>query len=169
VTALRSAVAILFRRAGESELSEAAIVRQASLDLHWFSPKDARRFVEAATAMGYLQAGTQPGSLRPGFRVDEVEVSLDFRVDAHILDAIEAGRSSVADELVALAAAARGASVEDVWRDVRRKEEHSLVEAPVAAALVAAEAGIDVRPFAARVTQELAALARAGGPSPSAS
>ncbi len=157
MTALKSAVALLFRRAGESELSEAAIVRQASLDLHWFSPKDARRFVEAATAMGYLQPGSQPGSLRPAFAVAEVEVSLDFRVDAHVLESVGAGLSSVADDLVARAAAAKGATVEDVWREVRRKQEHSLVEAPVAAALVAAEAGIDVRPFAARENLELAA------------
>ena len=173
MTALKAAVALLFRRAGENELSEEAIVRQASLDLHWFSPKDARRFVEAASAMGYLEPGSRAGSLRPAFPVAEVEVSLDFRVDAHILDAVGAGpaagsgRSSVADELVAKAAAARGAPLEDVWRDVQRKQEQVLVEAPVAAALVAAEAGVDVRPFAARVKHELAALSRGATPSAS--
>ena len=53
--ALKQAVAFLYRRSGETELSEGEFVRHASLDLHWFSPKDARRFLEASRALGYHQ------------------------------------------------------------------------------------------------------------------
>ena len=154
-------MALLFRRAAEAEITEEVLVREASLDLHWFSPKDARRVLEAARALGYLVEGTKPALLRPGFDLEGVEVPIDFKIDARALQATSAGVSPVSDELVEKAAAARGVSPEVIWREVEARQARVLVEAPVAAALVAADAGVDVRPFARRIAEELAGAARA--------
>ena len=163
---VRQAVAFLFRRAGESEMTEEAIVRQASLDLHWFSPRDARRFVEAARSAGHLEPATAHGRLRPTFSVDGADVSLDFRIDAKALDA--ASRPApVADELALRAAEARGVPLEEIVRAIAARSEATLIEAPAAAALVAAEAGVDLQPYFARIRAELAA--QAAGSSPSSS
>jgi hypothetical protein len=131
-----------------------------SLGLHWLSPKDARRFVEAARALGHLKPGERPGTVGPAFDVRAVEVPIDFRLEPAHLEGVGAGRSAVADELVERAAAALGRAPADVWREVERKQAQVLVMRPVAAALVAAEAGVDVRPFAHRIEEELAALGR---------
>lgn len=165
--ALKQAVAFLFRRAAEPELAEDAFVRHASLDLHWLSPKDARRFLEAARSLGYLKEGSLSGRVRPAFEVDEVDVPLDFRIDARALEGAPAAPSSVAEDLVAAAARRRGVGLDAVWADVASRQAEKLLEAPAAAALVAAEAGVDLAPYFARIRDELAKAARL--PTPSAS
>lgn len=165
---MKQAVAFLFRRAPEGELSEDALVRAASLDLHWFSPKDARRFLEAARALGYVKDGASPGRLRIAFELVEVDVPLDFRIDARALAAAPASAaSSVSESLVAAAAAASGRPLDALWAAVAAKQAARLLEAPAAAALVAAEAGVDLTPFFPRIRDELARLARAPTPSSS--
>jgi hypothetical protein len=165
--ALKQAVVFVFRRGSETALSEDAFVRQVSLDLHWFSPKDARRFLDAARALGYLKQGPSPGLVQPTFDLSEVEVRLDFRVDARALEGAPQGQArSVAEELVARAAALQGAAVDEVWARVARKKTLKLLDTPAAAALVAAEAGVDLKPYFARVREELARLSKT--PSPSA-
>lgn len=164
---IRLGVAYLMHRAGADEVTEDAFVRQASLDLHWFSPKQGRRFLEAARALGHLADGSQPGTVRATFAPGEEEVPLDFRLGPGDLEDLPEGPSDsgVAEELVEAAARARGWELERVWAEVRRKEE-ALFETPVAAMLVAGEAGVDVRPFAPRVR---AALGAGGARAPTSS
>ena len=157
--ALKTAVAFLFRRAGEAELTEEALARQASLDLHWFSPKDARRFIDAARALGYLRAGGVGGRVAPGFDIAQVEVPLDFRIDAAAFEGAPLPASgSVAEALVEEAARAKGRPLDEVWGEVRRKQERNLLEPPAAAALVAGEAGVDLKPFFEKIRRELASI-----------
>ncbi|HKZ58484.1 MAG TPA: DUF2240 family protein [Candidatus Thermoplasmatota archaeon] len=166
---IRQAVAFLFRRASESEIRAEDLARQASLDLHWFSPKDARRFLEVAQALGHLKAGEKLGGLAPTFDPFAVELPLDFRIDAAALPtppaAVEAA-SGVTGKLVEAAAAASGASPAAVFEQVRRKAEDKLLELPVAAALVAREAGVDLAPYFGRIRDE---LRRAAAATPSSS
>jgi hypothetical protein len=164
---LKQAVAFIFRRSAEPELTEEEFVRQVSLDLHWLAPRDARRFLDAARALGYVAAGGAPDRVRPGVDPGSVEVPLDFRLDARALeDAPAAAPGSVTDQLVAAAAARRGVPLDAVWQDVRQKAADKLLQETVAAALVAAESGVEVGPFLSRVNAE---LSRGDPPSPSAS
>jgi len=167
--AVKQAVAFLFRRSGEAQLLEDEFVRQASLDLHWFSPKDARRFLEAARALGYLSAGSAPRTVRPSFDTESIQVPLDFRATPQILEgAPELGPGSVVEALAEAAARASGASLESVWDAIRKKQDDKLLEPSAAALLVAARAGVDIGPYIARVKEELNRAARAAA-SPSAS
>jgi len=168
--ALKQAVAFLYRRSGEAELSEDEFVRQASLDLHWFSPKDARRFLESARALGYLSVGVGKRSVRPSFDVEGIGVPLDFRATSQILEgAPEAGPGTVAEALAEAAAGARGIPLDEVWELIRKKQADKLLEPGAAALLIAAEAGADIHPFIARVVEETNRAARGAGLSPSAS
>lgn len=165
---IRQAVAFLFRRSAESEIGEEDLARQASLDLHWFSPKDARRFLEVARALGHLKAGGKPGTVAPAFDPAAVDLPLDFRIDAAALSRAPSPtplpRSGVAEDLVAAAASHSGVSPEKVWQDVRGKADDKLLELSVAAALVAREAGVDLAPYFPRIRDELR-RARPPGPS----
>ncbi len=161
---IRLGVAFLLRRAGADEVPADALVRQASLDLHWFSPKQGRRFLEAARALGYLEPGASPGTVRATFPAGSVEVPMDFQLTPEDLEDLPAAPEAVgvAEELVELAARARGWELERVWAEVRRKEE-ALFETSVAALLVAGEAGADVRPYAARARASLTSSASGSG------
>lgn len=135
------------------------MVRRASLDLHWFSPRDARRFVEAARALGLLAPEEGGGRVRPTFDIQSVEVPLDFRIGPQALDALGApAGAGVVEELAAAAARARGVPLDRVWGEIRSKESAKGIAASVAALLVAAEAGIEVKPFVSKVREELRRL-----------
>jgi hypothetical protein len=155
---IRQAVAFLFRRSAERELAEEDLARQASLDLHWFSPKDARRLLELALSLGHLKAGHRKGTLAPTFDPAQVDLPLDFRIDSSALapgpPALEAP-AGVTHDLVAAAASLLKASPDMVWQTVRRKAEDKLLDLPAAAALVAREAGVDLGPFFPRIREEL--------------
>jgi hypothetical protein len=145
-------VAYLLHRAGADELTEEAFVRQASLDLHWFSPSQGRRFLEAARTLGYLRPGAAPNTVRAAFDTGAVELPLDFRMGPDDLEGLPAAQEAqgLADELVAWVARERGWETERVWALVRAKEQ-AIFDTEVAALLVAGEAGLDVRPHAARL------------------
>jgi len=168
--AVKQAVAFLYRRSGEAELSEDEFVRQASLDLHWFSPKDARRFLEAARALGYLTTGGGPRTVRPSFDPESIPMPMYFRATPQILEgAPELGPGSVVEALAEAAARASGVSLDSVWDAIRTKQEDKLLEPSAAALLVAARAGVDIAPYIARVKEELNRAARASSATPSAS
>ena len=166
---IKQAVAFLFRRAAEREMSEEQLARAASLDLHWFSPKDARRFVEVARAQGMLKAGAKAGTLSPAFDPAAVELPLDFRIDVAALSRAPAGAPADAGpvgEMLEKAAALRGVPVDQLWAEARAKAESKLLQVPVAAALVARESGVDVTPYLGRLADD---LRRGASVSPSSS
>ena len=170
VSRIQLAVAYLLRRAGAEEVTEEAFVNQVSLDLHWLSPKQGRRLLDAARALGYLTPGQAPRTVRAAFRASGVEVPIDFRLEPADLEDLPEGPAAGAstDELVAMAARAKGTDAERVWADVRRREA-DLFETPVAALLVAGEAGVDVRALARKVREELRHAAPRGAATSSAS
>src|SRR3989441_2850660 len=62
---LRDAIALLFKRKGRDELSEREFVLSASMDLHWFPPRDAQRLLQIGLETKLLES--QSGTIRPAF------------------------------------------------------------------------------------------------------
>src|SRR2546428_6093964 len=72
VEELRDAIALLFKRKGRDELSEREFVLSASMDMHWFPPRDAQRLLQLGLETKLLES--QGGAIRPAFDVAAVEV-----------------------------------------------------------------------------------------------
>ena len=74
---------MLYRRKGKEVLTEKEFVFSASMDLRWFSPKDAQKLLDAGLAGGVLKR--VDGNLLPTFDFGRIDVPIDYRPDAKLL------------------------------------------------------------------------------------
>lgn len=95
---LKKSIAVLFRRKGKEILTEQEFVFSASMDLRWFSPKDAQKLLDISLSGGYLSR--KNGDVMPTFDTSEVEVPLDYRPTREILDRAIRARMDLFSEIV---------------------------------------------------------------------
>lgn len=135
---LRTAVAFLFQRVGEDALTPREIRHQVSMDLRWFDPDQARRFVDQARERGLVEE-TDDG-LAPTFDVEAVDVSIGFSPD------LDAGQATPFDRLLARVCDGTGWDKQQAVAMINDEQADlgDLVEPVVAGFVVAREAGVDV-------------------------
>jgi hypothetical protein len=143
MTELEKSVAVLFRRKGKELLTEREFVFSASMDLRWFSPKDAQKLLDAALTGGYLKK--KDGSLLPTFDCDKVEVPLDYRPTKSIFEVKKPSRSTdLFSEIVESIVKTRSVPKREVVSKVNRKQEVLGIDVEPAALLVACDYGMPV-------------------------
>lgn len=153
---LRTAVAFVFQRAGRGTLTEQEIRHHVSMDLRWFEPREAKRFVEQAVERDLVEA-TDDG-LAPTFDVRGVEVPLGFE------PTLRDREVTPMDRLLDRLETATSRSRQDLVAEINAEQERfdGLVEPVVAGCLVAREAGVDVDDLLDAYLGELAAPDRQG-------
>ncbi|GAA0192411.1 DUF2240 family protein [Halobaculum roseum] len=151
---LEAAVAAPFRGAGTDRMGEGEFVVALSLDRDWFSPDQAKRLVDIATARGLLDE--EGGDLRAQFDPAEVNVPADFAPDESIL------REQSTFEKAVDAVVADGMEKRDAVAAANRRQREAGVTLETAAVLVARERGVDVSDIADAAREELTADATEG-------
>jgi hypothetical protein len=138
---LKTTVAFLFKRKGRTSLSEKEFVFSASMDLRWFSPKDAQKLLDISIKKGLLSL--KDGRLRPTFDLDEAEVPLDFAPSAEVLKEGEDLFKRMVDEI----SSASGRPSREVVSRINTIQARMGIYGEVAALLAGREMGVDMRPF----------------------
>ena len=82
---MKRALAFLFRLEGGRPLSEKEFVQFASYRLSWFKPTEAQRLLRIARDLELVEM--RDGRLHPAFDVAALEVPMDFRPPASVLEA----------------------------------------------------------------------------------
>ena len=142
---LRNAIALLFKRKGQNELSEREFVLSASMDLRWFPPRDAQRLLQIGLEAKLLEA--QEGTIRPAFDVTAVDVPMDYTPTSAILDTPTPVAEDIFLRLVDAISAETGADRRAAIALVNAVQERLDVEVEVAALVAARQSGIDVARF----------------------
>ena len=150
---LRDAIALLFKRKGRDELSEREFVLSASMDMHWFPPRDAQRLLQLGLETKLLES--QGGAIRPAFDVSAVEVPRDYIPTSAILDIPTAVSEDVFLRIVDAIVAKTKTDRKSVIASVNAVQEKLDVEVEVAALVAAHQAGVDVTPFLPAVKSRL--------------
>lgn len=148
-------MAFVFQRAGKASLTERQVRHHVSMDLRWFPPKQARRFVEACLERGLLEeaggggdggdGGTGgedggKGGLRPTFDVRGVDVPLGFR--PRLPSGPPTDLDAVIDRLTERADLSREQAVARINKEQARFD--GLVDPEVAGLIVARELDVAV-------------------------
>jgi hypothetical protein len=81
-------VKFLFERNGESALSEQQLELTASMELRWFTPKNAKRLIELAKGLEILST-TEEGSLVLNFEPAEIKIPVGFKPHDDLLEKLE--------------------------------------------------------------------------------
>jgi len=137
---LKWAVALVFRHKGSEQMSESKFVLTASMDLNWFSPKDAQRLLDSALEHKLLNK--LDGSLTPAFDAKELDIPMDFKPDTDILDMRRPAAVNADDPIMNLVAwimDGSGLEKKDVIARANEKQERLNVEMEVALLMLANE------------------------------
>ena len=150
---LRDAIALLFKRKGRDELSEREFVLSASMDLHWFPPRDAQRLLQLGLETKLLES--QGGAIRPAFDVSSIEVPRDYVPTSAILDVPTPVSEDVFLRIVDAIVATTRTDRKSVIASVNAVQAKLDVEVEVAALVAAHQVGVEVTPFLPAVKSRL--------------
>ena len=154
MTDLQRSIALLFRRKGKDFLTEKEFVFSASMDLRWFSPKDAQKLLDIGISGGYLKKNN--GNIVPTFDTSAIEVPLDYKPGKEIFENAPKKEQDFFSEIVERIVKSKSVPKREVVSRVNRKQELLGIDVEPAALLVASDYGVSVEnSFIERATSEI--------------
>lgn len=151
---LKRSIAVLFRRKGKDFLTESEFVFSASMELRWFSPKDAQRLLDVGISGGLLQR--KNGSIFPTFDCAEIDVPIDYKPTSEIFEHAAKRNQDLFSEIVERIVKARSVPKREVVSRVNKKQELLGIDVEPAALLVASDYGLSVEnSFIERATADI--------------
>lgn len=137
---LQRSIALLFRRKGKEALTEKEFVFSASMDLRWFSPKDAQKLLDLGITGGYLQK--RNGSVLPTFDPSAIEVPLDYKPGKEIFEQLPRRSQDLFSEVVDRIVKTKAVPKREVVSRVNKKQELLGIDVEPAVLLVASDYGV---------------------------
>ena len=139
---VQRSIAVLFRRKGKEVLTEREFVFSASMDLRWFSPKDAQKLLDAGLSAGHIKK--TGGNLTPTFDFRGVDVPIDYRPTTEMLKEASKSRSrDLFSEIVETISKSMSVPKREIVSRVNKKQEMMGIDIEPAALLVASDYGVD--------------------------
>lgn len=139
---VQRSIALLFRRKGKELLTEKEFVFSASMDLRWFSPKDAQKLLDLGLTGGYLQR--KNGNIMPTFDYVSVEVPLDYKPTREMFERERSRQLDLFSEIIDRIVKTKSVPKREVVSRVNRKQELLGIDVEPAALLVASDYGLSV-------------------------
>jgi hypothetical protein len=117
------------------------------MELRWFEPIDARKFIELSKNMGLLVEADS--GLSTGFDLSSIEVPIGFRPSKDILIDLEQDNKTIFMQLVNKICINTGLKEEEIIAEINKRqvEMHDYVSIEVIAILFAKEKNVDVEDF----------------------
>lgn len=145
---MRKVIAAAFKSKGKRKMKRSELIYTMSFDLNWFTHEGSKKVVEEAEKEGLLEGDDE---LQPTFDLDDVDLN-NFKPDLS-----ELLSRSVTDRIIEEIAVKLKKDSREVYSMVNKKQEElgGIVSFPVAALIVAKEAGIDISPYIEEVEREV--------------
>ena len=139
---LEKSIAVLFKRKGKEFLTEKEFVFSASMDMRWFSPKEAQKMLDAGIEGGLLKKTN--GNVLPTFDFHDVSVPIDYKPTPEVLKTTVRRSKDLFSELVETISKSKSISKREVVSRVNKKQEMMGIDIEPAALLVACDYGLSV-------------------------
>jgi len=139
---LQRSIALLFRRKGKEFLTEKEFVFSASMDLRWFSPKEAQRLLDVGITGGYLQK--KNGNIVPTFDTSLIDVPLDYKPGKDIFEHLPRKPQDFFSEIVDKIVKTKSVPKREVVSRVNKKQELLGIDVEPAALIVASDYGLSM-------------------------
>jgi hypothetical protein len=147
-------IAFTFKRSGKAELDFSEMYLTLSMGLKWFTPDDAKKFVNNALKQKLLLK--KDGALRPGFEIDKINVPLGFHPAGIPIDKEEKEpiKLSILDEIMEEIAAVAKIKKEEIYEKIKKIEQEKNINSNVAALMVGKEFDINLEKFYEKIEKE---------------
>lgn len=148
-------IAFIFKRSGKVELGFSELYLTLSMDLKWFTPDDAKKFVNNALKKKLLFKKAE--RLHPGFEINRINVPFGFTPVGENLDNEEKKQTeaSIMDEIVEKIAKKDKIKKERIYEKIKKIEQEKNINFDVAALLVFKEFGISLKKFYEKIEKEI--------------
>ena len=140
-------IAFIFKRSGKVELSFSELYLTLSMDLKWFTPDNAKKFINNALKQKLLLKKDEV--LRPGFEINKINVPFGFNPAGKNLykEEKKPTESSIFDEIVEKVSRKNKIKKEEIYEKIKKIEEEKNINSDVATLLVFKEFGINLEKF----------------------
>ena len=148
-------IAFIFKRSGKVELGFSEIYLTLSMDLKWFTPDDAKKFVNNALKQKLLFKKAE--GLRPGFEINKINVPFGFSPAGKNLNKEEKKPTElgILDEIVQKIEKKDKIKKEEIYEKIKEIEQEKNITYDVAALLVFKEFGINLEKFYEKIEKEI--------------
>ncbi len=134
---------MIFRHKGKELLGEHEFVYSASMDMHWFPPKEAQKLLDIALKEGLLKLSH--GMLAPTFELVEEDMDMDYRPSADLLKShTKPEKKDFFSEITGRIMSEAKLPKKEAVSKINKARERMNVEIEVAALLVARSYGLDI-------------------------
>ena len=150
-------ISFLFKRSGKDKLKESEIYLPLSLELGWFSAREAKEFVTYALQQKLLVK--KDGLLTPSFDVEKTTVPVGFYPTEKTF-AVEKTESkeeeqNIIDVIVKQIVEKTGKELKDIFEAIKHVEAEKNILPEVAVLLVAKEYGVAVNGYFSSVEKAI--------------
>jgi len=149
---LEIALAQLFRKKGKSSLTEKEFVFAASLDLRWFTPKEAQKFLDIGLDSELL--ALDGDKLKPTFDHMNTDVPKGYVPDSQLLAAAVKPKGLFL-KLVDQISLEKDIPSKDIISEVNLTQDRMNLDVDVAALIVAQNHGLDISEHIDKVEEDL--------------
>ena len=151
---LKRCLTVIFRQKGKELLNEQEFVYAASMDLHWFPPKDAQRLLDLSIKEGLLKLSH--GTLVPTFELSDKHLEIDYRPPGDLLKAdVKIEKADLFIETVNKIVAATKLPKKEVVARINKTRERMNLDIEVAGLVVARSLEVDISGEIPAVEKEL--------------
>lgn len=137
-------IAFLFKRSGKEELTPSDLYLPLSMDLQWFTPNQAKTFVNMALQQKLLIK--KEGKLKPSFDCKKIVVPVGFRPSKKPIEEKEVKQEKLdaIKTIIARIVEKTGLDEKSATEKIKDFEKGKNVRSEVAALLVSKEYDVDV-------------------------
>ena len=150
-------ISFLFKRSGKEELTASELYLPLSMDLKWFSPKEAKDFVNSALLQNFLiKKGDR---IKPNFDCKKIAVPVGFYPSKQIFeeetDMVNEERQDVVKLIIGQIVEKTEQDEQGVFEEIKEASNEKNISLAVAALLVSREYDIVISIFLDQVEDKI--------------
>ena len=146
------ALAQLFRKKGKSSLTEKEFVFAASLDLRWFTPKEAQKFLDISMESELL--ALEDDKVKPTFDYKSVEIPKGYAPTTELLQSAVKPKG-IFLKIIDQIATEKNMPSKDIISAVNQTQDRMNIAVEVAALIVARRYGVDISQYIDQIEEEI--------------
>jgi hypothetical protein len=140
---LKKCLTMIFRHKGKELLGEHEFVYAASMDMHWFPPKEAQKLLDIAIREGLLKLSQ--GMLSPTFELVDENLDIAYHPSADLLKShTKPEKKDLFSEITGRIMSEAKLPKKEAVSKINKTRERMDIEVEVAALLVARSYGLDI-------------------------
>lgn len=140
-------ISFIFKRSGKTKLKESEIYLSLSLELAWFTTKEARQFVNFAVQQKLLLK--KEGFLSPSFDIEKITIPIGFfpSKKEYIIEKTEIKEENTIGAIIQRIIVKTDKNSNEIYEEIKQVESEKNILSEVAILLVAQKYDIDVKKY----------------------